>query len=77
MKQISLFLLILGILLTVFGLIPLIFGYPYSNSSNSGPENFWELIVIISYEIKGWVLLSGILISLLSLLLHKRITILK
>ncbi|MDQ0201982.1 hypothetical protein [Neobacillus ginsengisoli] len=77
MKQISLFLLIVGIILTIFGLIPFIFGYPYSNSSNSGPTNFWELIVMISYEIKGWILLAGILISLFSLLLHKRMAIFK
>jgi hypothetical protein len=75
MRNISLFLFLIGIVLTVFGIIPFVFAFPYSDIPYSGPSNFWELVVMISYDSKGWSLLIGIVISLFSLFLRKQISI--
>jgi hypothetical protein len=56
-------------------MVPYVNAFPYSDGPYSGPKNFLELVVMISYDAKGWCLFSGIFISLFSLLLHKRISI--
>ena len=38
--------LIIGLALSIFGAIPSIFAYPYSNGPNSGPSNAWEVSLI-------------------------------
>jgi hypothetical protein len=67
MKKISVLLLILGAIGTIIGILPFIFAYPYSDGPNSGPSNVWELILMISYEGKGWYLILGIALLLLSM----------
>ncbi|OUS70432.1 hypothetical protein B1748_28480 [Paenibacillus sp. MY03] len=52
--------LLLGIWLVLVAAMPLVFSYPYSSGSNSGPRNTWELIVMISYDSWGWFLMIGI-----------------
>jgi hypothetical protein len=63
---ISLLLLILGAIGTIIGILPFIFDYPYSDGSNSGPSNMWELILMVSYEGKVLYLILGIALLLLS-----------
>ncbi|RKD24463.1 hypothetical protein BEP19_08735 [Ammoniphilus oxalaticus] len=52
--------LISGAIVTLFGLLPFIFAYPYSDGPHSGPSNLWELALMVAYEGKGWYLLIGI-----------------
>lgn len=69
MKRISVFLLILGVILTFIGILPFIYAYPYSDGPNSGPLNVWELIIMISYDGWGWYLVIGIILFILSIFL--------
>ncbi|MCR2820477.1 hypothetical protein [Lederbergia panacisoli] len=66
MKKLSIPLLVLGAFITIIGVLPYIFSYPYSDGPNSGPSNNWELILIISYEKQFWCLLIGIALLLFS-----------
>jgi LPXTG-motif cell wall-anchored protein len=66
MKTFSVLLLILGAIVTIIGILPFMFAYPYSDGPNSGPSNVWELILIISYEGWGWYLIIGIVLLLFS-----------
>lgn len=72
MKKISMILPISGLIITVFGLLPFIFAFPFSNSSDSGPSNLWQLILMISYEGKGWYLILGIALLSISLIKLKK-----
>lgn len=54
--------LILGLIITVFGILPFVFSYPYNDSPNSGPSNLWELILMLSHDLKGWSLFIGIVL---------------
>jgi hypothetical protein len=67
MKKISVLLLILGAIVTIIGILPFTFAFPYSDGPNSGPSNVWELILMISCEGKGWYLILGIALLLLSM----------
>ncbi|MFD0711702.1 hypothetical protein [Paenibacillus sp. GCM10027626] len=69
MKVISVLLLILGTIGVIVGILPFIFDYPYSDGPNSGPSNMWELILMVSYEGKGWYLILGLALVLLSMFL--------
>lgn len=69
MKVLSVISLSIGAIVTLIGILPIIFYYPFSNSPNSGPANLWELILMISYEGKGWYLIVGITLLLLSFFL--------
>ena len=60
MKVLSAISPILGAIFTIVGILPFVFNYPYSDSPNSGPSNLWELIIMISYDGKGWYLFVGI-----------------
>ena len=67
MRIIATLLLVLGIIVTFIGILPFIFTYPYCNGcANSGPSNFWELILMLSYGGKVWYLLIGITLLLFS-----------
>lgn len=57
---------ILGVIITVFGLIPFIYPYPNSNGPHSGPANTWDLLIIFSYDIKYWALIIGFLVLFVS-----------
>lgn len=72
MKVLSIISLILGTIVTIIGVLPFIFKYPFSNSPNSGPSNLWELILMISYEGKEWYLIGGITLLLISFFLTFR-----
>lgn len=74
MKKISILLLFLGTIVTFIGVLPFIFAYPYCNGCvNSGPSNFWELTLMLSYQGQGWYMTIGIVILLLATLpLFKR-----
>ncbi|MGE7839580.1 hypothetical protein ACQKNX_02195 [Lysinibacillus sp. NPDC093712] len=72
MKKISMLLFISGLFVTFLGLFPFIFAYPFSDSPNSGPSNLWELILMISYEGKGWYLILGIVLLSGSLITKRR-----
>lgn len=67
MKIFSVLSMILGVILTFIGILPFVFKYPFSEGPNSGPENIWELILMVSYEGKGWYLIIGIGLLLLTL----------
>jgi len=70
MKVLSVISLSLGTIVTIIGIFPFIFAYPYCiGCANSGPSNLWELILMISYEGKGWYLIVGIILLLLSFFL--------
>lgn len=73
MKVFSVILPILGVILSVFGILPFIFNYPHSDSPDSGPSNLWELILMISYDGKGWYLFVGIALLVLSFFLIFRL----
>ncbi|WP_274362842.1 hypothetical protein [Paenibacillus thermotolerans] len=78
MKKIAALLLIFGTFATIAGLLPFIFPYPNcQNCEHSGPSNVWELLLMISYEGKGWFLMIGIALLLLSLfrLLKRKLSI--
>ncbi|WP_232697426.1 LPXTG cell wall anchor domain-containing protein [Brevibacillus daliensis] len=74
MKKTSMLSLFLGIIVTFIGILPFIFAYPYCNGcANSGPSNFWELTLMLSYEGQGWYMITGIVLLLLAMLsLFKR-----
>lgn len=65
--------LIIGLALIVFGAIPSIYAYPYSNVPNSGPSNTWELTLMIAYEGWIWFLIIGLVLSVFSLLKLRRL----
>lgn len=70
MKVLSIISLSLGTIISIIGILPFIFGYPYCNDcTHSGPSNLWELILMTSYEGKGWYLIAGIILLLLSFFL--------
>lgn len=73
MKVFSVILPILGVILSVFGILTFIFNYPHSDSPDSGPSNLWELILMISYDGKGWYLFVGIALLVLSFFLIFRL----
>jgi hypothetical protein len=76
MKITSILLLILGVIGTIIGILPFTIGYPYSDGPNSGPSNYWELVLMISYEGRGLYLIIGfalLLISLFSLYKQKNL----
>lgn len=67
-KIIGVLLVILGALGTLIGLIPYVINFPYTTSSeNSGPKNYWELIIYIAYD--GWYLQIGIVMIIVGFLL--------
>jgi hypothetical protein len=67
MKKITICILIVGVILTIMGILPFLFAYPYCNfCPNSGPSNGWELILMLSYEGQKWYLLVGIVFLLIS-----------
>jgi len=66
MKKQSVLLILFGVIIILFGTLSFIFAYPYNESANSGPSNVWELLLIISYEGKGWYLCTGFLVLTLS-----------
>ncbi|MFD2444766.1 hypothetical protein ACFSO7_12400 [Bacillus sp. CGMCC 1.16607] len=74
MKIFSVLSMILGVVLTFLGTLPFIFKYPHTDSPNSGPANIWELILMISYDGRGWYLIIGIglLILTVSLIFKQR-----
>ena len=73
MKVLSVISLTLGTIVSIVGLLPFIFAYPYCNEcTNSGPSNLWELIIMNSYTEKGWYLFVGIALLFLSFLLTFR-----
>ncbi len=67
MRKILFFFLAIGILISFFGLLPFVFDYPFSDGPNSGPRNYWELILMISYEGKGKYLIVGVLLLALTI----------
>lgn len=72
MKKISMVFLIFGLIITLFGLLPFIFAFPFSNSHDSGPSNLWQLTLMISYEGKGLYLILGIALLSISLIKLKK-----
>ncbi|MGE6489634.1 hypothetical protein [Paenisporosarcina sp. NPDC076898] len=66
MKKLAIILLAFATVALTFSLIPFLFDYPYSNSENSGPANYWELIIMMAYERK--FLLPGIIALLAGLI---------
>ncbi|MCZ8537609.1 hypothetical protein M9R32_10485 [Paenisporosarcina quisquiliarum] len=73
MKKLMIILLAFATVALTFSLIPFLLNYPYSNSENSGPANFWELINMMAYEHK--FLLPGIIALFAGLILfykHKK-----
>ncbi|MFS0821922.1 hypothetical protein [Bacillus sp. 1P02SD] len=66
MRRILILFLVIGLLISFFGILPFVFDYPFSEEANSGPKNYWELILMISYEGKGKYLVVGILLLLLT-----------
>ncbi|MBS4201773.1 hypothetical protein KHA93_19400 [Bacillus sp. FJAT-49732] len=69
MKILSILFLIPGTIATFIGILPFIFAYPYCDRCpNSGQSNLWELILMTSYEGKGWYLVNGIVLLMLSIL---------
>lgn len=41
-------------IITILGSIPFFIDYPFNDlSENSGPSNFWELIVMSAYQAKA------------------------
>ncbi|MDV6378601.1 hypothetical protein ORD22_10265 [Sporosarcina sp. GW1-11] len=76
MKIIAVLSLFFGVILTIVGMLPFIFPHPVCDGcQNSGPENFWELILMLSYDGKRWYLIGGLAFLLLvaSLLSNYRI----
>jgi len=69
MKILYVLSLFLGVILTFLGVLPFVFSYPFSNGPNSGPSSLWELMLMISYDGKGWYLIIGIALLLLPLFL--------
>ena len=67
MKKILILFFVIGILITFFGFLPFVFEYPFSKDANSGPRNYWELILMISYEGKGKYLVVGVLLLVLTI----------
>ena len=67
MKKLAIILLAFATVALTFSLIPFLLNYPYSNSVNSGPANYWELIIMMAYERK--FLLTGIIALLAGLIL--------
>lgn len=73
MKKLSMLLLISGLLVTFLGLRPFVFAFPFSDSPYSGPSNLWQLILMISYEGKGWYLILGIALLSTSLITQRKV----
>lgn len=70
MKKLSIIFLILGAIISFLGMLPFIFAYPVCHDCpNSGPSNTWELILMLSYDGKGWALLIGVVLLLFSVYL--------
>ncbi|MGB3260388.1 hypothetical protein [Paenisporosarcina sp.] len=67
MKKLAIILLAFATVALTFSLIPFLLNYPYSNSENSGPANYWELIIMMAYEHK--FLLPGIIALFAGLIL--------
>ena len=67
MKKITIILMVFATVALTFSLIPFVFDYPYSNSVNSGPANYWELIIMMTYERR--FLLPGVISLLAGLIL--------
>lgn len=67
MRKILILFLVIAILISIFGILPFVFEFPFSEGANSGPSNFWELILMISYEGKGKYLVVGILLLILTI----------
>lgn len=56
-------LLLGGLFYTFLGVLPFLFDYPYCNHCpNSGPANFWELLLVASHEGEGWYLHAGVIL---------------
>lgn len=66
MKILLILSLIFGVFLTLFGGLPFIITYPFSDGPNAGPSNFWELVQMVAYEGQVWYLTIGIIILVLS-----------
>ncbi|MEH7236680.1 hypothetical protein [Bacillus sp. JJ1562] len=67
MRKILNLFLVIGLLISIFGILPYIFDYPLSEGADSGPRNYWELILMISYEGKGKYLVVGVLLLVLTI----------
>lgn len=72
MKTIANLLMLSGGISTIFGLIPYLAQFPRSKE-NSGPANFWELIIYLAYDGKGWFLLFGIIVLLIGIFIRFKI----
>jgi hypothetical protein len=68
-KILSILLTVFGLFSTFFGLIPFFVQFPEARGGNSGPANFRELLIYLAYEGKGWYLSIGIIMLLLGLFL--------
>jgi hypothetical protein len=66
-KKVAVTLFLLGAIAIMIGLIPFVFDFPYNNSENSGPRNYWELIIMMAYD--GVYLPIGIVMLLAGIIL--------
>ena len=60
--------LLIGTLLVFLASIPIFYAYPYSDGSNSGPLNTWELVRMIAYDSWALFLSIGVVLSIASVL---------
>jgi len=67
MKKLAILVLTIGLVAIILTFIPFVLDFPYSNSENSGPANYGELIIVMAYERK--FLLPGVIALLVGLLL--------
>lgn len=72
MKTIAILLMVLGGIPTIFGLIPYLAQFPRSKE-NSGPANFWEMLIYLAYDGKGWFLSFGIIVLLIGIFVRFKI----
>ncbi|QFG00150.1 hypothetical protein PB01_15670 [Psychrobacillus glaciei] len=67
-KLFGVLLVIFGVVAVLIGLIPYVIDFPYTTwGENSGPKNYWELIIYIAYD--GWYLHFGIVMVLVGFFL--------
>lgn len=66
-------LVFLGIISSIFGLIPMFVPFPNGDPTNSGPVNLWEVLIYFAYDGKGWSLSIGIMMIVISLIIFNRL----
>lgn len=70
MRKIAAVIVIIGTILFLLGFVPYFIAYPMNDSPNSGPANFSELMIMLTYE--GWFVQIGLVLLLVSgLMLYK------